>query len=107
MRSRKSRDWQQPGSGWLRPIENQRQRALFIVGWALLLLLLPSIALGDEPQKNVLLLYSDDVSLPANMLITQAIRSTFKEQWKSPLQIYDEGQDSFRIPGEKYDAEKP
>ena len=105
MRTRKSPNWQHPVSGWLRPIENQFRPALFIVGCALLLLLLPSIALGDEPQKNVLLLYSDDVSLPANTLITQAIRSTFKEQWKSPIQVYDEGQDSFRIPSEKYDAE--
>jgi PAS domain S-box-containing protein len=69
------------------------------------LLLLPPIAFGDEPQKNILIFNSDDVSRPANMLINQAIRSIFKEHWNSPIEIYDEGQDSFRIPNEKYEAE--
>lgn len=75
------------------------------LGCALLLLLLPAIAFGDEPQKNVLLFNSDDTSLPANVLVNQAIRSALKDSWKSPLQIYDEGQDSFRIPTEDYEAE--
>lgn len=105
MRARKSRSFQPLGSSWIKPSKNQLQTSRFVVGCALLLLLLPSIALGDEPPKNILILYSDDVSLPANALITQAIRSTFKDHWKSPIQIYDEGQDSFRIPSEKYDVE--
>jgi PAS domain S-box-containing protein len=71
----------------------------------LLLLLLPAVALGDEPPKNVLLFDSDDTSLPANVLADQALRSTLRELWKAPIQIYDEGQDSLRIPSEKYEAE--
>ena len=39
------------------------------------------------------------------MLVTQAIRSTLKDKWKAPIQIFDEGQDGFRIPNEKYEAE--
>lgn len=75
-------------------------------GCALLLfLLLPATALGDEAQKNVLIFQSDDTSLPGSVLINRAIRSTLKEGWKSPIQIYDEGQDSFRIPNEKYETE--
>ncbi len=91
-------------SGWIRPSEGRRRLLLLGLGCALLLLL-PSIALAEEPPKNVLLFFSDDLNLPANVLINQGIRATLKEKWKSPLQIYDEGQDSFRIPNEKYDAE--
>jgi len=80
-------------------------QALLVALSCALLFLLPSIALADEPQKNVLLFNSDDLNLPASVLVNQAIRSTFKEHWKSPIQIYDEGQDSFRIPNEKYEAE--
>ena len=65
----------------------------------------PQLLLRDEPPKNVLLFYSDDPSLPGTVLVNQAIRSTLKDKWKSPIQIYDEGQDSFRIPNEKYEAE--
>ena len=105
MRSKKSTSWQGPLSGWIKPSENQRQTLLLALSCALLLLLLPGIAFADEPQKNVLIFNSDDTALPASILINQAIRSTFKERWKSPIQIYDEGQDSFRIPNEKYEAE--
>jgi PAS domain S-box-containing protein len=80
-------------------------QALAIALGCALLLLLPTVAFADEPEKNVLIFNSDDVSRPANVLIDRAIRSTLKEQWKSPIQIYDEGQDSFRIPNEKYEAE--
>ena len=71
----------------------------------LLLVLLPSITLADEPPKNVLIFYSDDANLPGALLATQAIRSTLKDKWKAPIQIFDEGQDGFRIPNEKYEAE--
>ena len=76
-----------------------------VLGCALILILLPAIAFGDEQKKNVLLFSSDDVNLPAIVLANQAIRSTLKEHWKSPIQFYDEGQDSLRIPNEKYEAE--
>ena len=81
------------------------QSLRFALGCALLLLLLPASTFGDEPQKNVLIFQSDDTSLPASVLVDRAIRSTLKEGWKSPIQIYDEGQDSFRIPSEDYEAE--
>ena len=75
------------------------------LGCALLLLLLPAVAFGDEPQKNVLIFNSEDLSRPGGMLANPAIRSTLKDHWKSSIQIYDEAQDSFRLPSEKYEAE--
>ena len=86
-----------------RPVASQPLRA--VLGFALLLLVLPSVAFGQEPEKNVLIFSSDDLTLPASVLINQGIRATLKDGWRSPLQIYDEGQDSFRIPNEKYEAE--
>lgn len=79
--------------------------ALTVVLSCALLLLMPAIAVADEPPKNVLLFYSDEINRPGNVLVTQAIRSTLTEHWKSPIQIYDEGQDSLRIPNEKYETE--
>ena len=79
------------------------QSLTIVLGGALLLM--PAIAFADEPTKNVLLFYSDEFNRPGNMLVTQAIRSTLNEHWKSPIQIYDEGQDSLRIPNEKYETE--
>ena len=81
------------------------QTFLVFLGCTLLLVLLPSITLADEPPKNVLIFYSDDANLPGALLATQAIRSTLKDKWKAPIQIFDEGQDGFRIPNEKYEAE--
>lgn len=75
------------------------------VGCALLLLLLPATAFGDEPQKNVLIFNSEDLYRPGSVLVNPAIRSTLQEHWKSPIQIYDEAQDSFRLPSENYEAE--
>ena len=104
MRRKKSTTWQEPLSGWIKPTEGRRHSLRLVLGCALLLLL-PVVASADEREKNVLIFRSDDTSLPANVLINRAFRSTLKESWKSSLQIYDEGQDSFRIPNEKYEAE--
>ena len=68
---------------------------------------LPADAPGDEPPKNVLLFDSDGYQ-PRRPTCLSAIRPSARlsrERWKAPIQIYDEGQDSFRIPNEKYEAE--
>ena len=103
MRSKNS-IWLAPFPVWIRPSKNLRQTRLIVLGCALLLLV-PAIAFGDEPLKNVLIFNSEDLSRPGSVLANSAIRSTLKEQWKSPIQIYDEAQDSFRLPSEKYEAE--
>lgn len=78
---------------------------LSFLGCVLLLLFFPSIAFTVESNKNVLVFYSDGLNGPAAVLVHNAIRSTLKEVSSSPIQIYDESQDSFRIPTEKYEAE--
>ena len=104
MRSKNSPDRSSPLSGWIKPAESRRRLLLPAVGYCLFLLL-PAMAFGQEPTRNVLLFGSDDTGLPARVLVNQGVRSTFKAHGKSSIQIYDEGQDSFRIPNEKYDAE--
>ena len=86
-----------------RPVTSQT--LCFALGCALLLILFPAIAFGDESPKNVLIFNSEDLNRPGSLLANPAIRSTLKEQWKSSIQIYDEAQDSFRLPSEKYEAE--
>ena len=76
-----------------------------VLGCAVFVCLFSSTAFADQPQQNVLLFNSDDISIPANVLVDKAIRSTLKGHLKTSVQIYDEGTDSFRIPNEKYEAE--
>jgi PAS domain S-box-containing protein len=92
-------------SGWIKPSEGQRRKLWLLLSCALFVLLLPAIGFGQESPRNVLIFSADDTTLPANVFINQGIRSTLKEHWKAPIQIYDEGQDSFRIPNDKYEAE--
>lgn len=83
----------------------RRQTLRVVLGCALLLLLFPSIAVADEPQKKVLLLASENINRPAMALINPVIYSTLRDRWKSDLQVYDEGLDNLRVPNEKYDSE--
>ena len=76
-----------------------------LLGCGLLILLLSSTVFADAPQKNILIFSSDDLSIPANMMVDKAVRSTLKEHLKASVQIYDEGTDSFRIPNDKYEVE--
>ena len=95
------------------------QRRVFVevriaaaLGKALLLLLLvalalvsPSIAPAAELQKRVLIISSVDANLPAIAAMNQAIRSTLKNALPARVQIYNEVQDDFQIPNDKYAAE--
>ena len=80
-------------------------RALLFVLLAALSLVSPSIASGAEPQKRVLIISSVDANLPAIAIMNQAIRSTLKNALPARFQIYNEVQDEFQIPNEKYAAE--
>jgi hypothetical protein len=80
-------------------------QTLQVVLGCALLLLIPAIAFGDEPQKNVLIFRSQDVNLPADSLVNQAIRSTLKATSTPRVQIYEEGLDYVRIPNEKFETE--
>jgi signal transduction histidine kinase len=79
------------------------QTLLVALGCGLVILVSPSNAFGDEPQKEVLIFNSENVSRPVNSLTNAAIRSALNEN--SRIQIYDESLDNLRIPNEKYEAE--
>ncbi|HEU4766116.1 MAG TPA: hypothetical protein VFS77_02050, partial [Pyrinomonadaceae bacterium] len=71
------------------------KKLLVVLGCSLLLLLRPSVAFGDEPNKNVLVFYSDGLTGPAAVLVNRVLRSTLREGSTSPIQVYYESLDSF------------
>jgi len=80
-------------------------RALLFVLLASVALVCPSIASAAEPQKRVLIISSVDPNLPAIALMNQAIRATLKNALPARVAIYNEVQDEFQIPNDKYAAE--
>src|SRR5262245_54064115 len=60
-----------------------------------------------EPTKNVLVLYSDDRLLPANVIIDGRLRTAFQSQPGDPYQIqyFSEFLDLARFPGEEHEAQ--
>ena len=75
---------------------------LFILA-STLLLLAPSVCVGYEPKK-VLIFYSDDVNLPANVLLNQQLRSALKGSVPD-IQIFHDNLDSFMIRDDQYEVE--
>jgi PAS domain S-box-containing protein len=53
------------------------------------------------PLRRVLVLYSDERLLPANIIMDEAIRATFAAGTKSRLEFYSEFLDVARFPGEE------
>jgi hypothetical protein len=60
-------------------------------------LLSTPVASGAETSKKVLILSSEDQSLPAIKILSQAIRSTLMNGSSVRVQFYNEAQDNFRI----------
>ena len=52
------------------------------------------------PLKRVLVLYSDERLLPANIIMDQAIRATFAADSSDRIEFYSEFLDITRFPGE-------
>jgi len=50
-------------------------------------------------QPRVLVLYSNERLLPANIITDEAIRSTFQREFKDPVEFYNEFLDADRFPG--------
>ena len=55
---------------------------------------------STKPTQRVLVLYSDDRLLPANITIDEAIRATFAASTSNRVEYYSEFLDSARFPGE-------
>jgi len=70
-----------------------------------LFLLSAQAASADELPKRVLIITSDDHSVPGNMLLAKAVSSTVRNGLPEGVQVFYEGLDTFRIPTDKYEGE--
>jgi hypothetical protein len=58
-----------------------------------------------QQQKKVLIFYSEDPTIPSNLILEPSIRTTLRSGLPGQLQVYHEGLENFRIPNDKYEAE--
>ena len=56
---------------------------------------------APAPGQRVLVLYSDERLLPANIIMDEAIRAAFAAGTKNPVELYSEFLDVARFPGEE------
>lgn len=68
-------------------------------------LLSATVSLAQEPQKKVLVFYSEDPNIPSNAILTQTLHTKLRSSLPGRLQIYHEGLENFRIPNDKYETE--
>jgi PAS domain S-box-containing protein len=68
-----------------------------------LMILVGTSAAGQTPvpRQRVLVLYSDERLLPANIIMDEAIRAAFAAGTKNPIEFYSEFLDVARFPGEE------
>ena len=91
------------------PFKNYRQ-GFSIWVWALAaLIVIPTTNMGSaeipaaaavKQSKRVLVLYSDERLLPANVIIDDAIRRTFSANARTEVEFYSEFLDRARFPGD-------
>jgi signal transduction histidine kinase len=86
-----------------RPVEFPVKRLLGPLLLGATVWLLPGLGhAGWEPQKNVLLLYSQRSDLEANIVVDRTIRSALEEVWHERLDCHSEYIDTIRFPEEDY-----
>src|SRR4051812_39264161 len=59
----------------------------------------------DETLKKVLIVSSEDLTLPGPAKVSQALRATFRNNSSNRFQFYQEAMDAYRFPEEKYAEE--
>ena len=57
--------------------------------------------IAANPVRRVLIIYSDERLLPANVIVDEAIRATFAAESSNPIEFHSEFLDVSRFPGEK------
>src|SRR5271157_4354730 len=67
----------------------------------LILNLAGTSAAGQVPIQRVLVLYSDERLLPANIIVDEAVRAAFAAATKKRVEFYSEFLDVARFPGEE------
>ena len=60
---------------------------------------------ANQLPKKVLIFTSDDNSVPGNMLLANAVRSTVRKGLPEGVQFFYEALDTFRISTDKYEEE--
>lgn len=60
---------------------------------------------ADEKHKSVLLLFSEEPSLPPQIIVEQALRSTLKNDSPVPVEIYSEYLDALRTRMDEHEKE--
>jgi formate hydrogenlyase transcriptional activator len=58
----------------------------------------PDLALCSEPQKSVLVIYTDEKVLPGNIIFDQSLRAAFKSLSSNPIVFYTEYLEFTRFP---------
>ena len=83
----------------MRIVRLLRFGATMLIAWATssVVAQIPS----EMPLRRVLVLYSDERLLPANIVADEAIRSTFAAESKNRIEFHSEFLDVSRFPGEK------
>ena len=68
-------------------------------------ILISAVASTVQTPRRGLILSSEDPNRPAIVILSQAIRETFKDQSPVRVQLYVEALDSARIPDQKFEQE--
>ena len=88
-------DWTKPSIGIVGPLSLGAMMLLIMACAA------SSVAAQTRmPLRRVLVLYSDDRLLPANIIADEAIRATFAGDTRNNIEFYSEFLDGSRFPGE-------
>src|SRR5438132_4414809 len=80
-----------------------RRLAFFILFWVAWFNVAGTSAAGQAPApvQRVLVLYSDERLLPANIIVDEAIRAAFAVGTNNRVEFYSEFLDVARFPGEE------
>jgi PAS domain S-box-containing protein len=84
---------------WLGGFFSLTTVGLVIVAWASVQAIGPTPA--PEPSHRVLVLYSDERLLPANIIVDEAIHATFSADTRNRIELHSEFLDVARFPGEE------
>src|SRR5688572_18649489 len=79
-----------------------RFRAAFGVALLTLTAGAAEVRAAGEPQKRVLVLYSDRIDLPGNVIVDKELRSNLHEQFGLGLDFHGEYVESARFPEPHY-----
>src|SRR5262245_724397 len=93
--------WLRPGIAAKRRSRESHKRLRMLL---LLLSVHTSMTAAADPPHNVLVIYSDDRLLPANLELDAALRESLARRAGRPVEIYAEFLEGLRFSGAAYEA---